>query len=331
MSNKKRRPKIKIAAAPAQAQTVEELKQQLDAQKQMNDLLKQRIRTLEKQVSDKQDDGAARALPAEPQPVPDTEAGDPEESRALERALVRKGLSVLSPGTFELTPGFVWGHDGSNTGRYRYDDYIATLDARAGLPMDTMVGIGIPYYIESDHEIGDNSGFGDLSMGMWKQFMAQGDTNPSLVGSLSYLAPTGEDADGPVPLGSDFHRLRANLNTSKSIDPIVLYGDIFYSYTFSERINGIKIQPGSYVGARGGSSLAITPDITGNIGLYFSFVEKLEQDGTRIHGTDQTVGFLELGMGFVISRRYYLSLNADIGITDDAPDLALGIALPTRF
>lgn len=325
---------ILVAAAPVHAQTVEELKQQLEAQKQINELLKQRIRTLEKQAADKRGDRAAMALstaPEESQPVPDKAAGDPEENRALERALVRKGLSILPSGTWELTPGLVWSHSGSDAIHSRSDDYIATLDGRVGLPWDTMLGIGIPYYIESDREVGDNSGFGDLSLRGWKQFLAQGDSNPSLVGSLSYRAPTAEDTDGPVPLGSDFHRLRVNLNASKSIDPLVLYGDMFYSYAFSESFDGIKTQPGSYIGAHGGASLAITPEITGNIGLSFSFVDELEQDGVKLNGTEQTVGFLELGTGFLISKRYFLSLSADIGITDDAPDLVLGISLPTRF
>ncbi len=323
-----------IAAAPVHAQTVEELKQQLEAQKQIVVLLKQRIRTLEKQAAQKPDATATAALStssAEPQPLPDKAAGDPEESRALERALVRRGLSVLPQGTWELTPGFVWVHSGSDAVRSSRDDYIATLDARIGLPWGTMLGIGVPYYIEADREVGDNSGFGDLSLRVWKQFLAQGDSNPSLVGSLSYNAPTGEDASAPVPLGSEFHRLRVNLNASKSFDPVVLYGDIFYSYAFSESIDGTKIQPGSYLGARGGASLAITPEITGNLGLRFSFVDELERNGVKLHGTEQTIGSLELGTGFLISKRYFLSLNVDIGITDDAPDLAFGVSLPIRF
>lgn len=322
------------AASSVHAQSVEELEQQLEAQKQLNALLKQRIRTLEKQVAEKQNDTAAvvlSTLHTETESVPDKAAGDPEEYRALERALVRRGLSVLQQGTWELTPGFVWVHSGSDAILSSSDDYIATLDARVGLPWRTMLGIGIPYYIEADREAGSNSGFGNLSLRAWKQFLAQGDSNPSLVGSLSYSAPTGEDASGPVPLGSDFHRLHVNLSASKSIDPLVLFGNIFYSYTFSESIDGTKIQPGSSLGARGGTSLAITPEITGNLGLRFSFVDELQHDGVKFQGTEQTIGSLELGVGFLLSKRNFLSLNADIGITDDAPDFAFGVSLPIRF
>ena len=319
---------------PAHAETVEELKQQLEAQKQITELLKQRISTLESQAKDGQADGVAvdnQSAPTDTAQVPEREVGDPEEERALERALVRQGLSVLPQGSWELTPGFVWAHSGSDAVRSRSDDYIATLDARIGLPWNTMLGIGIPYFIESEREFGENSGFGDLALRVWKQFLAQGDKQPSLVGSFAYNAPTGEDATGPIPLGSDFHRFNFNLNASKSIDPLVFYGDLFYSYTFSEDFDGIKIQPSESIGFRAGSSLAITPDITGNLGLRFSFLDELERDGDKVQGTDQTIGFLEVGMGYLLNRRTFLALSADIGITDDAPDLIVGVSIPTRF
>jgi hypothetical protein len=133
------------------------------------------------------------------------------------------------------------------------------------------------------------------------------------------------------PLGSEFHRLRANLKPSKSIDPVVLYGNASYSHAFSEGINGIKVQPGDTIGVSGGASLAITPDITGNLGLSFSFVEVVELEGIQRPGSERTLGFVSLGTGFLIGKRHFLSLSANIGITDDAPDLTLGFSLPYRF
>lgn len=319
---------------PAHAETVEELKQQLEAQKQITELLKQRIRTLEAQAdttSNQTGSVSSTSTKMDLARAPERTVGDPEEERALERALVREGLSVLPRGSWEMTPGFVWAHSGSSAVRSRSDDYIATLDARIGLPWNTMLGIGVPYYVEADREFGENSGFGDIALRVWKQFLAQGNNTPSLVGSLAYNTPTGEDASGPIPLGSDFHRLTFNLNGSKAFDPLVVYGDLFYSYTFSEDFDGIMITPSESIGFRAGSSLAITPDITGNMGLRVSFLDEIKRDGNKVEGTDQTIGFFEVGMGYLLNRRTLLSLTADIGITEDAPDLILGVSLPTRF
>ena len=318
----------------SQAESIEDLQKQLEAQKQINELLKQRIQKLEQLLAEKQGETSV-ALSAKPfdesETVPERRTGDPEERRALERALVQRGLAILPSGQWELTPGLSWLHSGSDLIHTRRDDYLATLEARAGLPWGTMVGVGLPYYIKADRESGDNSGFGDLSLRVWKQLLAQSDSTPSLVGSLAYLAPTGEDPDEPVPLGSHYHRLGLKLNLSKSIDPLVLYGDLSYSYSFSKDIDGIDYRPGDSIGIRGGTSLAITPSITGNLGLSFSFVDEFEIDGRKLDGSAQTIGLLEIGMGFTLSKRYFLSITSDIGITDDAPDYSLALSLPIRF
>lgn len=325
-----------LALAPAQAETVEELKRQLEAQKEINALLKQRIRNLEeKQAQEKRDEAAVIAVaPAHPQTnhAPKPEAGDPEGDRALERALVRRGLSVLRPGQFELTPGLIWGHDGSDAIGSRRDDYAATLDARAGLPWDMMIGVGAPYFLQSDTPFGDNSGIGDVSVRLWKQLIPQDDHMPSLVGSIRYTASTGDDPfQTAIPLGSGFDRINGTLTAVKSIDPVVFHGDVFYTHSFSERYEGARIQPGDVFGGRVGATLAVTPDISASASVRLASIDDLERDGSRVDGSDRTIGFLELGTGFVISRQVYLSLSADVGITDDAPDLELGVSLPVRF
>ena len=321
-------------AFTSQAESIEELQKQLAAQKQINQLLKQRIQKLERLLAEKQGETsveiAAKPLD-ESATIPERQAGDPEESRALERALVRRGLAILPAGQWELTPGLAWLHSGSDLIRTRRDDYLATLEGRVGLPWGTMVGVGLPYYIKADREVGENSGFGDLSFRVWKQLLAEDESTPSVVGSLAYIAPTGEDPDDLVPLGSHYHRLGLKLNLSKSIDPLVLYGDLSYSYSFSEDIDGSDYRPGESIGIRGGTSLAITPSITGNLGLSFALVDEFEIDGQKLDGSEQTIGLLEIGMGFALSKRYFLSLTSDIGITDDAPDYSLAVSLPIRF
>jgi hypothetical protein len=323
-----------VATTPGYAQTEEELQQQLEAQKQINELLKQRIRALEQQLLDKAGDAEViveSTQAATPESAPDKQADDPEQDRALERALVREGLSVLPPGQWELSPGIFWVHDGSNVLRSGRDDYIATLDARVGLPWDSMIGFGIPYIINADREAGDNSGFGDVALRYWKQFRPQSNNKSSLIGSIGYRLPTAEDTTGPVPLGSEFHRISANLSSSRSIDPVVLSGSLFYAHSFSEDINGDDIQPGDSIGLRGSASLAVTPDISGNIGLSVSFIDELEINSVRTDGTDQTAGFLELGAGFLVGKGQFIFLTSDIGITEDAPDFSLGVSLPFRF
>jgi hypothetical protein len=105
----------------------------------------------------------------------------------------------------------------------------------------------------------------------------------------------------------------------------------FYTHAFSEHYAGIKFQPGDTYGARVGATLAVTPDISASAGHRLASVGEVERDGSRVDGSGRTIGILELGTGFVISKQLYLSISADVGITDDAPDVQLGVSLPVRF
>lgn len=319
---------------PGFAQTQQELKQQLETQKNINELLKQRIHTLEQQLMDSSSNSSLLAdsnPAATPEPAPQKMAGDPEGNRALERALIREGLSVLPSWQWELSTGMFWSHDGSDAFRSRRDDYLATMDARVGLPGASMFGIGIPYFFNAERDDSSNNGFGDVAMRYWKQFQPQSDNNPSLIGSIGYRAPTAQNSSASTPLGSDFHHIDVNLSSSKPIDPVVLSGAFSYTHSFSKRLNDVKIQPGDSIGLRGGATLAITPEISGSIGLSVSFIEELEKNGVKTDGTKQTIGFLELGAGFLLDNGNFLFFTSDIGITKDAPDITLGLSLPIRF
>ena len=87
--------------------------------------------------------------------------------------------------------------------------YAIGLDARIGLKHGWMVGASLPL-IHRDAPGGDsNTRIGDLSISVWKSLMLQTEKRPSLVASLRYTAPTGDDfAEANVPLGNGFHDLR---------------------------------------------------------------------------------------------------------------------------
>lgn len=319
--------------SPAAAQTVEELKAQLEAQMQINELLKQRIRTLEAEAANHTAQTAAAPLPAaRPDDAPGREAHDPEEDRALQRALVRRGTVVLAPYVAEITPGLFWSHSGSDLDGSSDDLFGATLDARLGLPGGWMLGGQAPLLHRSSDAFGNNTGPGDISAAVWKQITAQGSAWPSVVGSLRYTAPTGEDFSEDTPsLGSGFHRIAGRLSAVKSIDPIAFFGDISYTHNFTSSFDGVEIDRSGIFGVGAGATLAVTPDISLTTGLNFTFEGDAEADGSEISGSGTTIGLVELGAGVVLSKDVFLNFTGAFGITDDSPDVTLGVSLPVRF
>ena len=317
-----------LPAWPASSQTVEELKAQLAAQKLINELLKQRVETLEAELVGREIAPPPRAEA----PAPEIGAEDPEGDRALERALVRRGNAVLSPYTVEVTPSLSWSHSGRDALSSTRDTYAAGLDARVGLPGGWMLGASVPLRHRDIDGPGDNTGLGDISVTAWKSFWPQDGTWPSLVGSIRYGAPTGEDfSEDDVPLGSGFHRVTGRLSAVKTIDPIAFFGDVSYTHFLGETISGVDVDRSGVIGFGFGANLAVTPDISLSAGFDFAFEDEIELNGSKIDGTATTFGLFELGADFVLTRDIFLNLSAGVGITDDSPDVILGASLPIRF
>jgi hypothetical protein len=315
-----------LTALPAGAETIDELRAQLAAQKRINELLKQRIRTLEA-------DPAAHGAPKPPPPVAAQETPqDEEEDRALERALERRGAAVLRPGVVEVTPSFSWTHSGKEANRSSDDIYTAAVDGRVGLPGGWMIGAKAPFLLRSRAGFDDNLGVGDVSAQIWKQIMVQDGTLPSLVGSLRYTAPTGEDfSEASVPLGSGFHRLSSQLSAVKSIAPIAYWGNASYTHNFTRSFDGVEIDRSGTFGFEAGATLAVTPEISLTTSVDFAFEGKARRDGAKVPGSGFTVGTVELGTGILLSKDVFLIVSGAFGVTDDAPDVTLGVSLPVRF
>lgn len=317
-----------FAAPHAGAETLEELEAQLEAQKQINELQRQRIETLEAELAGRKIPPPARDAEADPEFA----EGDPEADRALERALQRRGSALLAPYVVEVTPRLFWIHSGSDANSSTDDVYEAGLDARVGLPGGWMVGAAVPFLHRDINGLSENTGVGDVSAAVWKSLFTQDGTRPSLVGSVRYTAPTGEDfGEADVPLGLGFHRFDARLSTVKTVAPIAFYGDLAYTYYLDETIAGAKWRRSDAIGFGLGASLAVTPEISLSVELDAAFEDELEVNGTKLSGSGTTLGLVDLSAGILLSQNVFLILSSAFGVTDDSPDLILGMSLPIRF
>ncbi len=112
---------------------------------------------------------------------------------------------------------------------------------------------------------------------------------------------------------------------------IAFYGGASYIHTFSRSFDGVEIDPSGVFGVNAGATLAVTPDISFSTGLSFAFGDEVKVDGSKIPGSDSTVGVVDLGVGVVLTKDLFLSISAAFGVTDDSPDVSVGVALPLRF
>lgn len=316
---------------PVFGQSLEELKRRLAEKEAENRQLRQRIEVLEREVTPRRVK-QARTSPA----VAEDDAAD--SNRALERALVREGSLLLSPGVYEVEPNFVYSYSDSDSAAFRRDSFGPALAFRAGLPWRSQFEINVPYVVErrrSGAVETHSQGRGDLTLGISHQFLTERASSPGLIGALSYQASTGKntlfESVTPVARGSGFDSLQGTLTAVKRIDPLVFFGSYSFTHHFSETKNGINVDPGNTHGLRFGTALATGPDTSLRAAFNVNFFDKTRLGDVALAGTDDTSALFEFGGSAVLTESTALDVLVGAGLTRSAPDFRITVALPIRF
>ena len=297
--------------------------------------------------------GAGPRPPA-PAPTPSAseEAGREDEGgRALERTLVREGGLVLPRRVFEVETRFQYTYratQGLNLVTVngvaqvaqqdvRRDELEGSLAVRAGLPASFQAEARLPYVslyqnratggaaTESEHV----SGWGDVELSLTKQLATQ--RRGGLLGSLMFKPASGRDDFGRLSPGTGFPQLQTTLNAVAREDPLVFFVSPSYTWIIRREKSGVGVDPGDVIGLKAGTLLAASPETSLRASLELSRTGRTRIAGGAIPGSDTTVGILELGLAKLLTRRTLLDVSIGIGITPDAPDFRLRLALPIRF
>ena len=115
----------------------------------------------------------------------------------------------------------------------------------------------------------DTYGLGDLGLGLTRVMWAPKKSKMRILGFVQTSAPTGDGAislsqqNRNASLGAGYWTLTAGANMSQSMDPVVLFGSLGYTYTFGTRIDtGDRIDVGNTLFYQTGVGYAINPDVT---------------------------------------------------------------------
>jgi hypothetical protein len=290
--------------------------------------------------------------PEAPAPTESEEAGVADEgARALERALVREGGLVLPPKIIEVEPRFesvYRGVQGLNVVTVnglpqaaqqdlRTNRLEASVAVRAGLPKSFQVEARFPYvWIDQNRatssvvtESEQASGWGDVELTLSKQLATA--RRGGLLGSLVWKSASGDHESGRLSPGSGFPTLQAALTAMTREDPLVFFATPSYTWVVSREKSGINVDPGDGVGLRAGALLAASPETSLRASFELSHFNRTRLAGRDVAGSDTTVGIVELGLSKTLTRRTLLDFQLGIGLTPDAPDFRIRLAVPIRF
>lgn len=271
---------------------------------------------------------AQQAAPAPPAPAPEERPAGAEEeetSRALERALVRQSGRVIPRGAIEIEPEISYFYSEPN-GRRR-DTFVSALTARFGLPWLSQVELRVPYVVyDRLADVETSSGLGDIQLALTKQVVAEREFVPALLVGVRWKSTSGRSG-GILPTGTGADALQAFVTAVKAQDPVVLFGTLRYTTSFSSG----ETDFGDSVGGKLGAFLAATPDtsLQLDVDVESNFPSRFGEQ--EITGSDRLAGVVEIGVATIVARATLLNITTGIGFTSTAPDFRLTVSLPVRF
>jgi hypothetical protein len=352
-----------MPAAPLEDPALQTLLRQLEARDAVIRDLQQRVTQLENKHR-----AAPSPEPPPPAPAPDSAAvrgttqpgvgaaafgamavDEAAAERALERSLTSNGALLLPAGLAEVqfngsfarseqsaaTLVSVGGQAGIGDLVSRRNDFVGSVSARFGLPRDSQLELSLPYRRSSQTltepvsltQVMDStqrvSGWEDFTLGLATTLRREQGSWPDVIGRVSWNTGSGDDG----AFGTRFPALRGGLTVLKRQDPLVFTGNVFLESARARQ----GIQPGRQAGLSVAALLAASPQTSLSVGLDQVLTRPVRVDGLKVPGSGQLSSMLTLGSTSTLGRRSLLSVTLGIGLTKDAPNYVVGVALPIRF
>ena len=136
-----------------------------------------------------------------------------------------------------------------------------------------------------------------------------------------------------VPTGTGHYGFSFGITAVKATDPVVFFTSINYFINLKRDLGGNFgiINPGDSVEYSLGLALALTEKASINFSLQNIFTLQTKQNGVKIRESEANSSSFLVGTSFRLNKRYSLSINVGIGLTDDSPDYQIHFGLPVSF
>jgi uncharacterized coiled-coil protein SlyX len=210
----------------------------------------------------------------------------------------------------------------------------------------------------------ESSGLGDVELAARYQINRGRPGGPVYLAGLRVKTDTGE---GPfdVPFdefgvaqelatGSGFWAVEPSLTFLLPSDPVVLFGSVSYGINLERTLNreiaparpgtgtgdpGVprvfvrSVDPGDSLGFGLGFAFALNDRFSYSMAYRHSMVfeTRTELESGVQDSSELQVGVLTVGGSYRLTPKLALNASFDVGVTEDAPDVRVGIRLPYRF
>ena len=135
-----------------------------------------------------------------------------------------------------------------------------------------------------------------------------------------------------IGLGTGHWGVRAALIAAKSSDPVVVFGNLSYTWNMERRFSDFgTVDPGDTVGYAVGAALALSYQTAINFQYEQNITSKLKKDGIFVNGSFLNDANLKMGLTWVVSEKFSVNVSAGMGLTTDSPDYVVQVGFPYTF
>lgn len=188
------------------------------------------------------------------------------------------------------------------------------------------------------------AGLGDISLGArWEPFPLKSGRLPLILfGTVSTKtgdSPYEVNASTDLSTGKGYYSAGVGASTRKYIDPVVLFASVSANYGFNE--SGLNQRRGSRVieefepGISGGFSFGFAYSFNYDVSMTMSYQQSFNtasefkySSGESYEPADQTSATFAIALGVRVSPETIVNGTLGIGLTEDAPDVSLGLSFP---
>ncbi len=223
-----------------------------------------------------------------------------------------------------------------------------TFTFQYGLLDNVTLTASLPLVAKSDNLKDETTaGLGDIGLGArWEPFpLKQGRLPLILFGSLSTKtgdSPYEIDPTRGLSTGKGYYSIGGGASTRKFIDPVVLFASTSVSYGLKEtginQVRGNNILESFDPGLSGGISFGFAYSFNYDVSLTMSYQQSFSTgsefkfaNGNISKPADQTSASLGFSLGVRVTPKTIVNGSVGFGLTEDAPDVSLGLSFPLDF
>ena len=188
------------------------------------------------------------------------------------------------------------------------------------------------------------AGLGDISLGArWEPFPLKAGRLPLILfGNLSTKtgdSPYEINAATDLAAGKGYYSAGVGASTRKYIDPVVLFASVSANYGFKE--SGLNQRRGSRIieefepGVSGGFAFGFAYSFNYDVSMTMSYQQSFNtgaefnyNTGESYSAADQTSSTFAISLGVRVSPETIVNGTVGLGLTEDAPDVSLGLSFP---